>query len=86
MKTLIILRTAFGAIEFTLDYPLDKCGPLPIIIGGDSFVAAFVAVDITKKLFVYSITTQRTQLEHNRLQTLQQQWTLQPLPSSQQPV
>lgn len=76
MRTLIIVRTPFGAIEFTLDYPLDKCGPLSIIIGGDSFVASFVAVDITKKLFVYSISTQRTQMEHNRLQTLADQWII----------
>ena len=81
MNTTVIVRTSFGAIEFTRPVDVGVQSELSFKIGGDVFNAKYVMFDMNKLTHIYWASVVRTQMEHNRLQSLATSWNT---PSQQQ--
>lgn len=75
MSTVVIVRTPFGSIEFTRQVDLGVHAELSFKIGGDTFHAKYAMFDMDRLVHIYWVSVVRTQLEHNRLQSLATSWS-----------
>lgn len=74
MFTIVIVRTPFGSIEFIRQVDLGVQTELSFKIGGDTFHTKYAMFDMDRLAHIYWVSVTRTQLEHNRLQSLATSW------------